>query len=81
MILCVHRILTYNDVEEDGAALVLELTDGWYLIRAEIDAPMRRAVRRGALRVGQKVGIIGAKVCKPAAYENSCARLENHRLC
>ena len=63
MILCVHRILTYKDVEEDGASLVLELTDGWYLIRAEIDAPMRRAVRRGALRVGQKVGIIGAKVC------------------
>lgn len=41
----------------------LEVTDGWYRMRAEVDAPMARAVRRGIVCVGRKIGVAGARVC------------------
>lgn len=41
---------------------VVEMSDGWYRVRVEIDDPMVRAIRRGALRVGMKVGVVGARV-------------------
>lgn len=54
-------------VDENGDPVlpkpVVELTDGWYRVRAEVDDAILRAIRRGALRVGMKVGIVGAKVC------------------
>lgn len=60
MVLCVRQIRTY---EEDGRGMLfLELTDGWYCIRAELDTPLREAVERGALRVGHKLAIMSAKL-------------------
>ena len=41
----------------------LEVTDGWYKLRAEVDAPLARAIRRGIIRVGRKIGVVDAKVC------------------
>jgi breast cancer 2 susceptibility protein len=40
----------------------LEVTDGWYRMRAQVDGPLARAVRRGAVRIGRKIGVVGAKV-------------------
>jgi breast cancer 2 susceptibility protein len=41
----------------------LELTDGWYRLKAQVDLPMARAVRKGVIRVGRKIGVAGARVC------------------
>ncbi|WFD19603.1 hypothetical protein MCAP1_001837 [Malassezia caprae] len=60
MVLCVHQILRFEDTGED-ASLVLQLTDGWYKIRAELDAPLRRAVERCKIRIGHKLAIACAK--------------------
>ena len=68
MTLFVTRILTYQEEECDefGQKLpmevMLELSDGWYRIRASLDNTLASAVRRGRLRVGQKLAIAGAKV-------------------
>lgn len=40
----------------------LELTDGWYRIRANIDATLKSAIERGKLSVGTKLAISGARV-------------------
>lgn len=69
MILLVSRIWwTAQQLSEDGTEIVLphptlELTDGWYKIRAEVDEALARACRRRRLRVGGKVLVVGAKVC------------------
>lgn len=51
---------------EDGVPVdphpELELTDGWYRLRAQVDESMARAVRRGKVRAGRKVGVSGARV-------------------
>lgn len=70
MILCVSGIVnTPADPASDGdhstGKQVLELTDGWYSIRANVDPPMSRALKAGKLRVGHKIGVAGAKVCCP----------------
>ena len=44
----------------------LEITDGWYRLRAEVDGPLARAIRRGVIRAGRKVGVVDAKVCNLA---------------
>jgi hypothetical protein len=40
----------------------LEVTDGWYRLKAQVDESLARAVRKGTLRVGRKIGIAGARV-------------------
>lgn len=62
MVLCVHQILRFDDAGEESASLVLQLTDGWYKIRAELDAPLRRAVERRKIHIGHKLAIACAKV-------------------
>ncbi|KIP11131.1 hypothetical protein PHLGIDRAFT_100069 [Phlebiopsis gigantea 11061_1 CR5-6] len=44
---------------------VVEVTDGWYRVRAEVDSGMIRAIQRGVLRVGMKVGLVGARLLDP----------------
>lgn len=40
----------------------LELSDGWYRIRSNVDETLRGAVGRGKVGVGWKVGVQGARV-------------------
>lgn len=40
----------------------LEVTDGWYRLRATVDPPLARAISRGVVRVGRKIAVAGAKV-------------------
>ncbi|KAJ7103228.1 hypothetical protein B0H15DRAFT_811512 [Mycena belliarum] len=67
MVLCVSNI-TWSEpgVGDDGLPIPphpeLEVTDGWYRLRAQVDAPLARAVRRGVLRVGRKFGVVGARL-------------------
>jgi BRCA2, oligonucleotide/oligosaccharide-binding, domain 1 len=40
----------------------LEVTDGWYRLRAEVDGPLVRAIRRGVIKAGRKISVANAKV-------------------
>lgn len=40
----------------------VDLTDGWYIIRALLDDCLERALDKGKIRVGRKLGLSGAKV-------------------
>ncbi len=40
----------------------LEVTDGWYRLRAQVDEALARACKKGTVRVGRKLAVVGAKV-------------------
>jgi len=40
----------------------LELTDGWYMIKTILDAPLSHLVKKGRIAVGQKLFIYGAEL-------------------
>ena len=65
MTLCVSNVF-WSETTTGGTALLphpeLELTDGWYRLRASIDEPLARATRRGHIRIGRKLSVAGAKV-------------------
>lgn len=67
MVLCISNIFwSESGVTSDGLAIAacpeLEVTDGWYKLRATVDPPLARAIERGAIRVGRKIAVAGAKV-------------------
>ncbi|KAI0673760.1 hypothetical protein C8Q78DRAFT_1186090 [Trametes maxima] len=68
MVLCVSNIVVHGSSEEDETSMTydphpeLEITDGWYRLRANMDWPLARAVRRGLIYVGTKLAISGAKL-------------------
>ncbi len=67
MVLCVSKIMWSPSVVDERGVPVdphpeLEITDGWYLLRAKVDLPLARAVRRGLIRVGTKLAVSGARV-------------------
>lgn len=69
MILCISDIIwSERRSREDGLPIdrvpELELTDGWYRLRASVDPPIARAIGRGVIRTGRKLGIAGARVRK-----------------
>ncbi|KZT30791.1 hypothetical protein NEOLEDRAFT_1159892 [Neolentinus lepideus HHB14362 ss-1] len=67
MVLCVSNI-TWSSGGADDDGLVtdpipeLELTDGWYKLRAEADGTLTRAIRKGKIRVGRKIGVQNARL-------------------
>ncbi|CAI2183920.1 17602_t:CDS:10, partial [Funneliformis geosporum] len=73
MILCVSDIIKEdtshvtpgeNNVKGNICKItyILELTDMWYKIRADIDLPLQRAIIKSKLQIGCKVEICGAKI-------------------
>ncbi|KAI0072234.1 hypothetical protein K474DRAFT_1651388 [Panus rudis PR-1116 ss-1] len=65
MVLCISNILwpaEDDDGESSDSIPHLEVTDGWYRLRAEVDAPMARAIRRGIITVGRKIGVAGCRI-------------------
>lgn len=71
MVLCVSNIFwSPAGVTDDGLRIEpypeLEVTDGWYRLRAQVDLAMATAVRKGVIRVGRKIGVAGARVCIPS---------------
>lgn len=56
LILCVSRL-----VWQEQAIKQVELTDGWYRLHANLDAPLQRAAQRGKIVVGSKLHIVAAR--------------------
>ena len=67
MVLCVSKVIWMDGQRHPDGTVEgvpeLEITDGWYRLRAEVDAPLARAIRRGVIRTGRKIGVVDAKVC------------------
>lgn len=67
MVLCVSNVTwTPAGVDEDGMPVPqipqIEITDGWYRLRANVDEPLERAIRKGHLRIGGKIAVANARV-------------------
>jgi breast cancer 2 susceptibility protein len=67
MILCVSNVFwSGGGMTEDeyptSSTPELEVTDGWYRLRAQVDAPLARAIQRRKIKVGSKISIANAKV-------------------
>lgn len=67
MVLCISNISwTKEYVDEENRLIpahpTLEVTDGWYRLRAEIDEALARAARKKIIRTGRKIACCGAKV-------------------
>jgi breast cancer 2 susceptibility protein len=67
MVLCISGITWSEEgLTDDGMPIVshpeLEVTDGWYRLRAQVDGPLARAIRRGVIRIGRKIRVVGARV-------------------
>nr|XP_021397545.2 breast cancer type 2 susceptibility protein [Lonchura striata domestica] len=83
LVLCISKIISLNTVvspsssnknmESKKAAALIEVTDGWYGIRALLDPPLKAFLDRRQLTVGQKIIVHGAELVGP---QNGCTPLE-----
>ncbi|NXI03575.1 BRCA2 protein, partial [Pachycephala philippinensis] len=83
LVLCISKIISLNTVvspsssnknmESKKAAAIIEVTDGWYGIRAFLDPPLKAFLDRRRLTVGQKIIVHGAELVGP---QNGCTPLE-----
>ncbi|NXI99931.1 BRCA2 protein, partial [Psophia crepitans] len=82
LVLCISKIISLNAVVsptssnknvESKAAAIIEVTDGWYGIRALLDPPLKAFLRRRQLTVGQKIIVHGAEL---VGSHNGCMPLE-----
>ncbi|XP_041343270.1 breast cancer type 2 susceptibility protein [Pyrgilauda ruficollis] len=83
LVLCISKIISLNTVvspsssnknmESKKAAALIEVTDGWYGIRALLDPPLKAFLDRRRLTIGQKIIVHGAELVGP---QNGCTPLE-----
>ncbi|NXY29090.1 BRCA2 protein, partial [Pomatorhinus ruficollis] len=83
LVLCISKIISLNtvvspsssnkNVESKKAAALIEVTDGWYGIRALLDPPLKAFLDTRRLTVGQKIIVHGAELVGP---QNGCTPLE-----
>jgi len=58
---------------------VLELSDGWYKIKAHLDPVLVRVLKRGTLRVGFKIAISGASTEAPITDHSKSQQMEKRK--
>lgn len=79
LVLCVSDVISpsTNGSEVSGSkasgADTVELTDGWYAVKAQLDPPLLALVKSGRLSVGQKIITHGAEL---VGCPDACAPLE-----
>uniref|UniRef100_A0A8C3FBP0 BRCA2 DNA repair associated n=1 Tax=Chrysemys picta bellii TaxID=8478 RepID=A0A8C3FBP0_CHRPI len=84
LILCVSKIISLNEnmsdicsnknlVESKKRAAVIEVTDGWYGVRALLDPPLQALLHGRRLIVGQKIIVHGAEL---VGSQDACTPLE-----
>ncbi|KAG8936214.1 hypothetical protein FRC02_003914 [Tulasnella sp. 418] len=66
LVLCVSDVIATGGSRNQSGGKVplpmLEVTDGWYKLRASIDECLARAVGRGVIAIGTKIAISGARL-------------------
>ncbi|KAI9146063.1 hypothetical protein BKA69DRAFT_322256 [Paraphysoderma sedebokerense] len=62
MVLCVSDIVEVPRSSSSHTSFHLELTDGWYKIRATMDSSVERAVKTRRIFIGQKLAIFNAQL-------------------
>lgn len=67
MVVCVTYISwKESHTNENGVHVdahpTLEVTDGWYCLRARVDEPLGKACMKSKIRIGTKLAVLGAKV-------------------
>ncbi|XP_051018796.1 breast cancer type 2 susceptibility protein [Acomys russatus] len=79
LVLCVSDIISPSASGSEtsgskaGGADTIELTDGWYAVKAQLDPPLLALVKSGRLSVGQKIVIHGAEL---VGCPDACEPLE-----
>ncbi|NP_001006654.2 breast cancer type 2 susceptibility protein [Canis lupus familiaris] len=84
LVLCISEIISSSaDISETSSSKtssvgtkkvgIIELTDGWYAIKAQLDPPLLALVKNGRLTVGQKITIHGAEL---VGSPDACTPLE-----
>lgn len=73
MVLCISAVYWPEARMGTDSLPELEVTDGWYRLRALIDQPLARALRKGKLRQGQKIIVVGASVCLLCCLQVGCS--------
>ncbi|MBN3314047.1 BRCA2 protein, partial [Atractosteus spatula] len=68
-----NKALPYAEAKTDGPVGVIEVTDGWYAIKALLDAPLTAMLRKGRLAVGGKIVTHGADLI---GCQDACSPLE-----
>lgn len=74
MVLVISKITWSEEARDESGVPVpphpeLEVSDGWYRLRAKADESLARAARRGALTVGRKVFVSGARVSRVSSTD------------
>lgn len=68
-------VVVVSSILEERAGphqVIVEITDGWYFVRASLDLPLSQIVRDGLLIVGQKILVWGAA----STSDTACSPLE-----
>ena len=55
-----YMVLMVSAVQQSPPSI--DLSDGWYAIRAGVDAPLSALIRKGSISVGTKLAICGAEL-------------------
>ncbi|XP_075707817.1 breast cancer type 2 susceptibility protein isoform X2 [Rhinoderma darwinii] len=76
LVLCISKILTLgigetNDAKQ--ATAVIEVTDGWYGIKALLDPALTYLLKKGRMFIGQKIMVHGAEL---VGSDDACTPLE-----
>ncbi|XP_045149945.1 breast cancer type 2 susceptibility protein [Echinops telfairi] len=84
LVLCVSEVVSPSPLPAEPASgetrladargrAVLELTDGWYALRAQLDPPLSALLKTGRLAVGHKIITHGAEL---VGAQDACPPLE-----
>ncbi|XP_029415527.1 breast cancer type 2 susceptibility protein isoform X5 [Nannospalax galili] len=79
LVLCVSDIISSSTSISETSGVdtkkvdVIELTDGWYAVKAQLDPPLLALLKSGRLTVGQKIIVHGAELM---GSSDACAPLE-----
>ncbi|XP_047579060.1 breast cancer type 2 susceptibility protein isoform X1 [Lutra lutra] len=84
LVLCISEIISSSiDISETSSSKtnsvgtkkvsIVELTDGWYAVKAQLDPPLSALVKNGKLTVGQKIITHGAEL---VGSPDACTPLE-----